>query len=512
MHYEPGEGETQQRRSHVASTGSLLAPAGECRPLPKRGISQETCAKFGYTVSTYNGQPCHVEPHYDEQGHLVAQHLRFPDKSFIWLGDASSAMPFGWHVWKDGGKRLVVTEGALDALSVSQLQGNKWPVWSISCGAGTTPGKLAKYFAKYSAWLEKFDEVIIAFDQDEAGQVSAKAAASVLAPGKAKIATYPLKDANDMLVAGRGEELMTCLWQAKEYRPDGMLRAGDIIERALNAPQMGEPFPWNTLTQLTYGRVRGRVYTWGAATGGGKTDILLQIYAQRILAGEQVGLFLFEQGVDETLRYLAGKIDGQLYNHPQDQVGWDREALEARLRWLVEQDKVGVYDNFGSCDWDVVRGHIRYLVNYQGCTSVLIDHLTALATSAEDERKALEQIMPQLAMLAKELGIVLDVVSHLATPEGKPHEEGGRVFIRHFRGSRTVGYWSHYIFGLERNQQAEEEAERQTTNLRILKCRPRGSSTGHIVPLRYDPKTGLISEVQYNPFAEGADANEERPF
>ena len=294
--------------------------------------------------------------------------------------------------------------------------------------------------------------------------MSAKAAASVLSPGKARIATLPLKDANDMLVAGRGEELITCLWQAKEYRPDGMLRAADIIERALAAPQMGQPFPWATLTDLTYGRQPGRVYTWGGATGGGKTDILMQIYADRIMAGEQVGMFLFEMGVDEALRYLAAKIDGQLYNHPQEHAGWDRESLEARLRWLVETDKVGIYDNWGSCEWDEVRGHIRYLVNYQGATSILVDHLSALTSAEEDERLGLEKIMPQLAMLAKELGVVIDVVSHLATPDGKPHEEGGRVMIRHFRGSRTIGYWSHVIFGLERNQQAEDAAERQTTN------------------------------------------------
>lgn len=507
LYYEPGEGETTTARRERRV--SDLIPPGEFLPLKKRGISQETCAKYGYSVGSYQGRPCHIEPHYDEHGHLVAQHLRFPDKTFIWLGDANKAMPYGWHVWKDGGRRLIITEGAIDLLSVSQLQGNKWPVWSISCGAGTTPNKLAKYMAKFSKWLEKFDEVIICFDQDEPGQISAKAAASVMSPGKARIVTMPLKDANDMLVAGRGEELLNCIWQAKEYRPDGLLRASDIIERALAAPQMGAPFPWATLTDLTYGRQPGRVYTWGGATGGGKTDILLQIYADRIMAGEQVGLFLFENSVEETMRYLAAKIDGALYTHPE--AGWTQEALEERLKWLVETDRVGIYDNWGSCDWDEVRGHIRYLANYCGATSVLIDHLSALSSAEEDERQGLEKIMPQIAMLTKELGIVTDVVSHLSTPDGKPHEEGGRVMIRHFRGSRTIGYWSHVIFGLERNQQAEDEEERQTTYLRILKCRPRGSSTGRVVPLRYNPRSGLVREVEVNPF-ETEEADEECPF
>jgi hypothetical protein len=30
---------------------------------------------------------------------------------------------------------IVVTEGEIDALAMSQVQGNKWPVVSIACGA-----------------------------------------------------------------------------------------------------------------------------------------------------------------------------------------------------------------------------------------------------------------------------------------------------------------------------------------------------------------------------------------
>ena len=67
--------------------------------------------------------------------------------------------------------------------------------------------------------------------------------------------------------------------------------------------------------------------------------------------------------------------------------------------------------------------------------------------------------MAEAATLAKELRIVLHLVSHLATPEGRVHEEGGHVSIRHFKGSRAIGFWSHFMYGLERNTLAEEEDE-----------------------------------------------------
>jgi hypothetical protein len=94
-----------------------------------------------------------------------------------------------------------------------------------------------------------------------------------------------------------------------------------------------------------------------------------------------------------------------------------------------------------------------------------IDHLTALAAWKDDERKALEEIMSRIGGLVKELNITVYLISHLATPEGKPHEEGGRVMIRHLKGSRSIGFWCHYIFALERDQQAENLAVRLTTTV-----------------------------------------------
>ena len=124
---------------------------------------------------------------------------------------------------------------------------------------------------------------------------------------------------------------------------------------------------------------------------------------------------------------------------------------------------------------------------------IVLDHLTALAAQEDDERRALESLMAEMASLTQELKFTMYFVSHLATPEGKPHEEGGRVMIRHFKGSRAIGYWSHFMFGLERNQQAEDDNERLTTTFRILKDRLTGRGTGTKFYLKYDQKTGRLN-------------------
>ena len=114
--------------------------------------------------------------------------------------------------------------------------------------------------------------------------------------------------------------------------------------------------------------------------------------------------------------------------------------------------------------------------------------------------------MAEMGSLVKELGVWVMFVSHLATPEGTPHEEGGRVKIRHFKGSRAIGFWSHFMIGLERDQQAEDEEDRSTTTYRMLKDRYTGRSTGQTYNIKYDQKAGRLVE------AGGEEMFAEAPF
>lgn len=103
--------------------------------------------------------------------------------------------------------------------------------------------------------------------------------------------------------------------------------------------------------------------------------------------------------------------------------------------------------------------------------------------------------MAEMGGLVKRLNCTIFLISHLATPEGKPHEEGGRVMIRHFKGSRAIGFWSHYMIGLERDQQHENTVMRSITTVRFLKDRYTGRATGQVVHLGYDHDTGLLFET-----------------
>jgi len=237
--YHSASSRSSSQRSTSTIASDLISDI-EYRPLNKRGLREDTCKKWGYGVGTFGNQRVQVAQFRDcDTGRVVAQKIRTKDKDFRYTGDPKSVALYGQWLWRDKGKRVIVTEGELDALSVSQTQQNKWPVVSLPNGAQSAE----KAIQKSLEWLEGFESVVLCFDQDEPGQAAVEKVAPLFSPGKCKIARLPseYKDANDMLRAGKDAELQECLWGAKTYRPDGIVNGTDLWDAVKAGP--GDPGP-----------------------------------------------------------------------------------------------------------------------------------------------------------------------------------------------------------------------------------------------------------------------------
>ena len=466
--------------------------SGEFSALNARRISLPTVQRYNYTVGKMGSKPVQIANYYNPKtGAVCAQKVRDANKGFKFLGDTKSAGFFGQQLWGQAGKRVVVTEGEIDAMSIAQVMDLRWPVVSVKNGASGA----AKQVAEQLEWLMKFDEVVFAFDNDDAGQKAALACVTILPPGKGFIARFPepYKDASDMLQAGDVKGLTQVIWQAELYRPDGIVSISDLMDEVLNGVPEGLPWCLPSITKATYGRHMGECVGVGAGTGVGKTDFITQQIAFDLtVLKEPVAAFFLEQSPAETVRRIAGKVGQKTFHLPD--TGWAQEDLVGSLDQLKDQ-QLYLYNHFGATDWEVIKERIRYLAHSSGVRLFYLDHLTALAAAEDDERVALERIMAEVSSLCQELRIWLLFVSHLATPDGKPHEEGGRVMIRHFKGSRAIGFWAHNLIGIERDQQAEDPEARQTTFYRVLKCRLNGSATGTVIPASYDAVTGILNEL-----------------
>lgn len=311
------------------------------------------------------------------------------------------------------------------------------------------------------------------------------------------------KDANDLLRAGRIKDITIAVYEARAWRPGGIVSFGDVKDRITAKLTPGAPWPWPSLTKATFGRRPGEVYALGAGTGVGKTDVFTQIIANDALKlNIRCGVLYLEQPVAETGKRIAGKSAGARFHVPDQ--GWTQDELEAEVDKIDATGNVFMFEAFGACDWETVGARIRYMIVGLGCRHIFLDHLTAIAAASDDERLALEHAMEGISSLAQETGAIIHFISHLATPEGKSHEEGGRVTIRNFRGSRAIGYWSHFMFGLERDQQHADPAISGVTTFRCLKDRFTGNATGLTFGLAYDRSTGLLTEADAPPTSSGS--------
>ena len=461
-----------------------LQPKGEIKGIADRGITRSTCERYKvYSEADFGGQWKH---HYTYKNGIKTRVVA--TKEFFCTGKLDTL--FGQELFPAGGKAITITEGELDALAAFQMQGSLYPTVSVPNGASGALKACKQAFE----WLDSFDLVVVCFDGDEPGIKAANEVADLFA-GKSKIMKHldGFKDACDYLVAGKTKEFVNAWWKAEEHRPEGIVSVSDIMERLLAPPVEGVPWAFPTLTQLTYGRRKGELYGFGAGVGVGKTDVFTQQIAYDIdVLNEKVGVIYLEQNVVETAQRVAGKLDKRLYHIPD--AGWTREQYEQSIDKLDKRGQLYMMEHFGAMDWASVKKIIRYFAKAYDIKMIYLDHLTALAANEQDERRALDGIMADMASLAQSDGLIIHFVSHLTTPEGKAHEEGGRVLEKHFTGSRAIARWSHYMFGLERNKQAEDPVVRQTTTFRVLKDRFAGSATGEKFGIWYNRSTGILEE------------------
>jgi len=472
---------------------------GEIKALEKRGITEETARKFGYRVGSYNGKPVQIAPYFNEEGHMVAQKIRFPNKDFTVLGSLKEAGLFGQHLWGQGGRKIVVTEGEIDALSVSQAQGNKWPVVSIPNGAQGAERSCRKSLE----WLETFDEVIFMFDMDDPGREAARACAQLLTPGKAKLATLPLKDPNECLQKGKVDAIIQAIWNARAYRPDGIVSGGelwdDIVKIEVNE---SIPYPWDGLNEKLLGIRDAELVTVTAGSGIGKSAVVREIAHSLLKRGETVGMIMLEESTKRTALGLMGiEIDKPLHITRD---GVEEAELRAAFEATVGNGHCYLYDHFGSTEVDNLLARVRYLAKALGCRRIILDHLSIVVSGLEgdDERKLIDRAMTMLRTLVQETGISLFLVSHLKRPEGKGHEEGAKTSLAQLRGSAAIAQLSDAVIGLERDQQGEDP---NVTTIRVLKNRFTGQ-TGEACHLRYNPLTGRLSE--WNPEEEEHEEDE----
>ncbi len=459
---------------------------GEYETLGKRKIPEDICKKYSYSV-LQGDRPCQIASYKDDQGRVVGQKVRYPNKKFEVRGSVKTL--FGQHLFAKG-KRITITEGEIDAMSVATAFQGKWPVVSIPAGAQSAMSAI-KHNLEY---LNNFDEIVLMFDMDEVGLAATSKCAHLLPVGKVFVATLPLKDPSELLMENRSADIISSFWNAKPYRPDGIVDGKEMWKLVSSEDIIDSvPYPFECLNKLTRGLRIGEIVCVTAGSGIGKSNFCRELAYHLISTEEKVGYIALEESIKRTALGIMG-----LACNTQLAIGdtVDEDELKKAFEKTIGSGKFVTYDHWGSIESDNLINRIRYMVTSLSCRWIFLDHVSIVVSGQDgDERKMLDILMTKLRSLVEEVQCGMILVSHLRRPDGKQYEEGREVSLGSLRGSAGLGQLSDSVISLERSQQCEEN--KNITTVRVLKNRFCGD-TGVAGKLDFDTNTGRLTETNEN--------------
>lgn len=488
---------------------SILPTLDEClshpiRPIPERSLSRETCERFQVRigVDTKDGStPIYYLFPRTKNGDITGFMKKDLPKNFIGIGDCKDCEPFGFSLLPERGKRLFITEGAEDAMSVYQcLKDNSNVDWEPDVIALLGANKIS-HLAEYAERINKFDKIILCLDNDAVGKEATNKICKMFS-GKVYTVKLTEKDPNDMLMKGKGVDLKWALLTgAKKYQPDGIVNAKDCWERykkVMDAECFPYPSTMPILNQKTYGVRPGSLVTITSGSGCGKTQFLRELkYHYWLTTNEKIADIALEEDVGDTIGglmslHLNKRITLPDVNVPEEQ---EKQAFQD----IFDSGRFTMYDYFGGMDDDNLFSKLRYFTS-TGHKFIFLDHLSIVVSeyaSEGGERERIDTIMTKLAKLVKETNCVIFLVVHLKKAESSSNtfEQGATPSLDDLRGSGSIKQLSWDVIGLSRNQQHPDKLCANTSELHVLKCRFTGR-TGKAGFLLFDDKTGRMIQSE----------------
>ena len=480
----------KEKKAHLSNVYSLTEIAEyESRGFSERGITKTVTSFFDVKVSYDENKK--IVAHYYPYGvkEVTGYKIRNLPKTFSFAGEMTGL--FGQMKFPGGAdKRLVITEGELDALTIAQAWHEKYqkiyPVVSISSASGF------KELLKHREWIRSFQEVVLWFDNDEPGRKAVEEAAKIIGYDKVKDAIGQFKDAsevyvkNELSLKGSGAtSIVSTIYSAKSFSPVGIVNSADTWA-AYKKEETIPYVPWapfmHKLNERNYGRKMGSITMLTSGTGMGKTSWVKEdqyhLHKTRPI-DERIGVLSLEESLGEGVKNIMALEANKRIQLPdvamtdeEERKYWEATMGENRFMFL---------DHQGSMEDSSIISRMEFMA-LSGCKYLYLDHITiAVSESAEGSTNtAIDALMSDLLKLAKRYGIWICVISHLRKVQNtqKSFEEGAVPTEDDLKGSGSLKQIPMQIFAISRNKMEKDPIKQNTSYFWVLKDRYTGRTGG----------------------------------
>ena len=428
----------------------------------KRNISKNTIDYVG--VKENNN--CVVFEYKNELGEHLANKYRKTKKSEgpkMWFEKGTNVNTLFNMDKVNISEPLLITEGEFDCLSAIE-SGFKNTV-SIPSGVNGTN----EWITSNWTFIEQFEEIIIWFDNDEAGIKGAREVFNRLPNASVKIVRCEIaNDINELLHKYGKLAILKQIEKATTPTLEGVATLDMIEDFDVHEAETLKTGIDDIDTDLI-GMVFGSLNVLSGRNGSGKSTILNQIYiAEAINQGYKTFLFSGEL-VGGNVKYwllqtLANEEQFAEYT-AKDGHKYKKVTIQAKEKIVQDvKDRFFLYD---SDDYriEAIIEKMTILAKRYGVRVFIIDNLMTLESSLKDKYEAETDTVKKLKNFAKKYNAIVHLVAH---PRKSMNENISKDDVS---GSANITNLADYVTVIERNFDKDKEYD---ASLNILKNRHTG--------------------------------------
>jgi len=480
-----------------------------------RGIRADVSKFFGvrYEYNEENGEVVAVYYPCTTNYKLSGWKKRSVPKSFSAIGVVGrEADLFGQFRFQNAtGKYCLLTAGEADQLAAYSMVKDYYDGKGEDCipvVSGTTGEKASyKQIQKHYEWFNRMERIHICYDMDEAGREAVEAVAKVLPKGKVFVMQLPLKDANDMLLAGKQKEFVRAFFNAKPYVPSGIVGSSSLGDKIREAEKISKvplpPFMRKVQDLMAGGIPLKRIVNLGSASGTGKSTIIDEmVYFWVLNSPHKPGVVTLESDCSEygkklISRHMGRKID-LIDNYEYKQEFLNSEAFKIAEKELFEtpdgQDRFHLVEERDGSVEDIKDLIMRLIIQCE-CKIIILDPLQDILDGMSIDEQAV--FMKWLKGATKSHEVTFVLVNHVRKSSGgqKANSTGADLHEEDFQGSSAIFKSAACNLLFTRNKEAESELERNTTVMKMTKCRWTGRTSPAAGRFYYDNDSHTLHDL-----------------
>ncbi len=375
----------------------VLPTANALRFLLDRGFNEAIIEKYKVAM-TEDGTTIALP--YFKNGKLVNVKYRALDKKEMWQEKQAEPVLFNRDNIPSTNQSLIITEGEFDALALCQYGID---AVSIPCGVNNM-----EWIENEWEWLDRFKEIILCFDMDDAGQGAIQQVVKRLGEWRCKRVELPYKDANECLKKNvPAETMLSVMLDAKDFEPIVLKSAeffvNEVLDLFWNTRKIyGSPTLFTRLDNILGGWRMSELTVWSGNNSAGKSTILNQMVVDLVEKHINCCVASLEMPVPRYLRWACIQSIGKACPAKQEII----ETMEFLGKHLYV---VNVHEEI---DIDSAIDVFKYAARRYGCKHFVIDSLMRIKINLNDELKEQKNVCTKLVSFAKEFDVHIHLVAH----------------------------------------------------------------------------------------------------